>query len=176
MNAGRTFRLKGPIQIASEPLSARRVMRAESRLALDRCLDRSLLPCLMRWMDHRIKTRSNDDMLDVRTVSTQELQQGMDRDNGLHLLNVQTDRFFTGEFIPGSRRIPLDEIEQATRHLPKDADIVTYCAGPGCSQSAEAAYRLRGLGFANVRAYREGLEGWRAAGNEIVVSQRAPAA
>jgi ArsR family transcriptional regulator len=114
--------------------------------------------------------------MDLRTVSTQELQQRLDRDSGLHLLNVQTDRFFTGELIPGSRRIPLNEIEQGTKHLPKDAEIVTYCAGPGCSQSTEAAHTLRGLGFANVRAYRDGLEGWKASGNEIVAPEPAPAA
>jgi rhodanese-related sulfurtransferase len=112
----------------------------------------------------------------VRTISTQELQQGLDRDSGLHVLNVQTDRFFTGELIPGSRRIPLNLIEEGTKHLSKDAEIVTYCAGPGCSQSAEAAHTLRALGFANVRAYKEGLEGWKAAGNEIVDAQPAPAA
>ena len=112
----------------------------------------------------------------VRTISTQELQQGLDRDSGLHVLNVQTDRFFTGTLIPGSRRIPLNSIEQGTKHLAQDAEIVTYCAGPGCSQSAEAAHTLRALGFVNVRAYKEGLEGWKAAGSEIVAPHPVPAA
>ena len=111
----------------------------------------------------------------VRTISTQELQQGLDRDSGLHVLNVQTDRFFSGELIPGSRRIPLNSIEHGTKHLRKDAEIVTYCAGPGCSQSAEAAHTLRALGFVNVQAYKEGLEGWKAAGHEIVAPQPTPA-
>ena len=67
----------------------------------------------------------------VHTISTRELQQGLDRDSGLHVLNLQTDRFFTGELIPGSRRITLNHIEQGTKHPSKDAKIVTYCAGPG---------------------------------------------
>ena len=45
-------------------------------------------------------------MNDVRVLSTAELQQGLDRDSGLHVVNVQTDQFFAGELIPGSRRIP----------------------------------------------------------------------
>lgn len=110
-------------------------------------------------------------MNEIHTVSTQELQLGLDRDSGLHVLNVQTDRFFTGELIPGSRRIPLDYIERGTKHLSKSAEIVTYCGGPACSQSIQAAHTLRVLGFANVRAYKEGLEGWKAAGNEIVAPQ-----
>ena len=62
-------------------------------------------------------------MTDVRVLSTAELQQGLDRDSGLHVLNVQTDQFFTGELIPGSRRIPLDGIEHGVQTLPKDASI-----------------------------------------------------
>jgi ArsR family transcriptional regulator len=108
---------------------------------------------------------------EIRTVSTQELQRGLDRDSGLHLLNVQTDRFFTGELIPGSRRIPLDNIERRTKHLSRDAEIVTYCGGPACSQSIQAALALRALGFANVCVYKEGLEGWKTAGNGIVAPE-----
>ena len=34
--------------------------------------------------------------MDVRTLSTDELRTRLDRDSGLHLLNVQTDQWFTG--------------------------------------------------------------------------------
>lgn len=115
-------------------------------------------------------------MNDVRVMSTAELQQGIDRDSGLHVLNVQTDQFFAGELIPGSRRIPLDGIEQGVRDLPRDSAIVTYCAGPACSQSTQAAEKLMTLGFTNVRAYTDGLEGWKAAGRETVQLQPVPAA
>ena len=115
-------------------------------------------------------------MKDVPVVSTAELQQGLDRDSGLHVLNVQTDAFFTGELIPGSRHLSLDAIEQGARNLPKDAAIVTYCAGPFCSQSTQAARKLSELGYTNVRAYTDGLLGWKDAGNEIVAPQPIPAA
>jgi rhodanese-related sulfurtransferase len=115
-------------------------------------------------------------MNDVRAMTTAELQQRLDRDSGLHVLNVQTDKFFAAELIPGSRRVPLDTIGPGTPELAKDAEIVTYCGGLACSQSIEAAKRLTELGYTNVRAYRDGLEGWKAAGNEIVAPTPAPAA
>jgi rhodanese-related sulfurtransferase len=115
-------------------------------------------------------------MKDVRLLSTAELQQGLDRDSGLHVVNVQTDQFFAGELIPGSRRIPLDRIDEGVKELPKDAEIVTYCAGPACSQSTQAAEKLSDLGYTNVRAYLDGLEGWKAAGHETVQLQPIPAA
>ena len=72
----------------------------------------------------------------VRTISTQELQQQLDRDSGLHVLNVQTDRFFTGKLIPGSRRIPLNSIEQNTKSLPRGSS-------PGASCLTRVARRFR---------------------------------
>jgi rhodanese-related sulfurtransferase len=115
-------------------------------------------------------------MNDIRTLTTSELQQRLDRDSGLHLVNVQTDQFFNGELIPGSRRAPLDSLTQGLASVPKDADIVTYCAGPTCTQGEEAARQLLGLGYTNVRSYLDGLEGWKAAGNEIVKPEPLPAA
>jgi rhodanese-related sulfurtransferase len=112
----------------------------------------------------------------LRTVSTDELQRRLDRDSGLHLLNVQTGQWFSGELIPGSRRVPLDRIGTQSLLVSKDAEIVTYCGGPQCSQGVEAARKLVDLGYTNVAVYEEGLEGWKAAGNEIVAPQPLPAA
>jgi rhodanese-related sulfurtransferase len=118
----------------------------------------------------------DSDVSEIRTLSTQELQQLLDRDNGLHVLNVQTNPYFAGELIPGSRRAPLDTIEHDTRTISKDADIVTYCGGATCSQSTEAARKLIDLGYTKVRVLTGGLDGWKAAGHEIVKPEPAPAA
>ena len=112
----------------------------------------------------------------LRFVTTDELQRRLDRDSGLHLLNVQTGRSFTGELIPGSRRLPVDRIGAQRFPVSKEAEIVTYCGGPQCSQSTEAALKLVALGYTNVAVFKEGLEGWKAAGNEIVAQQPRPAA
>ena len=58
-------------------------------------------------------------MNDVRALTTAELQQGLDRDSGLHVLNVQTDKFFASELIPGSRRVPLDAIGPGNPELAR---------------------------------------------------------
>ncbi|WP_327287558.1 rhodanese-like domain-containing protein [Streptomyces sp. NBC_01198] len=54
------------------------------------------------------------------------------------------------------------------RHPPcspdRDAAIVTYCTNPACPNSGQVADRLTGLGYTNVRKYREGIEDWVEAG------------
>ncbi len=105
-------------------------------------------------------------MADVRTISTDELQVRLRDRTGLEFWNVLTDDYFTGEFIPGSRRVPLDQVgrEAAKARLAKDAEIVVYCSGPGCPQSRLAAEKLSALGYTNVQAYEGGLTSWKNTG------------
>jgi rhodanese-related sulfurtransferase len=103
----------------------------------------------------------------VQTITTADLRQRLNQGTNLEFWNVLTDKWFTGEMIPGSRRVPLDTIEHSTRDVPKDAEIITYCGGSTCPQSVQAAQKLGELGYTNVRAFEEGLEGWKAAGQSI---------
>ena len=108
-------------------------------------------------------------MSTVKTITTGELDALLREEAGLQFWNVLTDEYFKGELIPGSRRVPLDQVGREVResNLTKDAEIVVYCAGPECPQSGYAAQKLQTLGFTNVRAYEGGLEEWKGLGREI---------
>jgi len=113
---------------------------------------------------------------DVQTISTGDLRNRLDQGTNFEFWNVLTDKWFTGEMIPGSCRMPLDTIEHGAAGVPKDAEIITYCGGPTCPQSMQAAKKLSLLGYTNVRAFEEGLEGWKAAGHSIEQSEPVHAA
>lgn len=102
----------------------------------------------------------------INTITLGELQQLRDGGTNIEFWNVLTDKYFSGELIPGSRRVPLDQVgrEVTGTQLDKDATIVVYCAGPHCPQSGMAAEKLAALGYANVRSYEGGLQEWREAG------------
>ncbi len=108
-------------------------------------------------------------MSDIKTVSTAELEGKLRAGARFEFWNVLTDEYFHGEMIPGSRRVPLDQVGREAREggLAKDAEVVVYCAGPKCPQSRMAAEKLQALGYTNVRAYEGGLEEWKAAGHEV---------
>jgi rhodanese-related sulfurtransferase len=108
-------------------------------------------------------------MPNVNVISTEELKARLDRDGKFEFWNVLTDEYFKGEFIPDSRRVALDQIgrEVSDSSLPKDTEIITYCNGPSCPQSSQAAEKLLNLGYTNVRAYEGGLEEWKAAGLSV---------
>jgi rhodanese-related sulfurtransferase len=105
----------------------------------------------------------------VKTVSTQELRDLLKNNPPIQFWNVLTDEYFRGENISGSRRVPLDKVGSEVRgtNLPRNTEIVVYCGGPKCPMSRLAAEKLIKLGYDNVRAYEDGLEGWKGAGFPI---------
>jgi rhodanese-related sulfurtransferase len=103
----------------------------------------------------------------AQTISIDELTKRLDDGDVAQLWNVLTDDYFTGEMIPGSRRVPLDRVGREAAPLGRDTAIVVYCSGPGCPQSRLAADKLAALGFTNVRAFEGGLEVWRDAGRHL---------
>ena len=102
-------------------------------------------------------------------IALGELIRLLDGGTRIEFWNVLTDEYFSGEMIPGSRRVPLDQVgrEVASARLDKDATIVVYCGGPQCPQSGMAAEKLVRLGYTNVRSFEGGLQEWQAAGREL---------
>ena len=68
--------------------------------------------------------------------------------------------------VPGATLLSSSS-EYDTSELPSDraANLVFYCANTRCTASDGAASRAREAGYANVHVMREGITGWKEAGN-----------
>lgn len=112
------------------------------------------------------------------TITLDELTRRIAAGEVDELWNALTDAFFTGEMIPGSRRVPADRVGRALAEgaPPKDAAIVVYCSGPACPNSRDAGAKLLAYGYANVVVFEGGLEAWKAAGRHVETLAAAPAA
>jgi rhodanese-related sulfurtransferase len=100
---------------------------------------------------------------DAKSVTTAELNDGLNMGSSLQVVNVLGSQFAALGMIRYSRRIPLDELERRFKELDKGRSVVVYGAGPGSSDCRRAAELLTEKGF-KVSAYPGGLEEWRAAG------------
>jgi rhodanese-related sulfurtransferase len=69
------------------------------------------------------------------------------RDDEVVLLDVRPQHEFETRHLPGAISVPLATLESQLEELPRDRTIVAYCRGPFCTFSAEAARRLRDLGY-----------------------------
>jgi len=68
--------------------------------------------------------------------------------------------------IPGALRLEPARVgeEVSALGLDRERPVVAYCSSDSERLSAQVAYQLRGLGFADVRVLRGGLGGWALAG------------
>lgn len=104
------------------------------------------------------------------TITLDELRSQLAAGSIQEFWNVLTDTYFSGEYIPGSRRVALDQIGRSVAALSRDVTIVVYCSSFDCPQSHAAAEKLAALGFTNVAVYAGGLKEWEDAGYELVAT------
>jgi membrane protein DedA with SNARE-associated domain/rhodanese-related sulfurtransferase len=66
--------------------------------------------------------------------------------------------------IPGALLIPLSNVGEHLKRLPRDRDIILYCTCPNEASAAQVARLLIKHGLKRVRPLHGGLEAWIAAG------------
>lgn len=98
----------------------------------------------------------------VSRISPETLASWLEGDDPPIVLDVRS-RAAAGQGggIPGSIRVPLDDIETWARDHPRERPIVTYCTCPEDASAVRAAELLQAEGFA-VSALRGGLAAWQA--------------
>ena len=68
--------------------------------------------------------------------------------------------------IPGSLPMTLEELAAGQYDLPRDRDVILYCACPRDAASVQGALLLRKVGFTRVWPLEGGIEAWRAIANQ----------
>jgi membrane protein DedA with SNARE-associated domain/rhodanese-related sulfurtransferase len=79
-----------------------------------------------------------------------------------------TARTLDPRWIPGALHVPLEEVAKHMKDLPRDRDIILYCACPSEASAARVARVLMNHGFKKVRPLHGGLDAWIAAGYAVV--------
>lgn len=100
-----------------------------------------------------------------RSVSTTDLKQTLETgaapgEREPAVIDVRTDREWAGGHIPGALHIPVEQIEERMREVPRDGRaLFVVCAGGG--RSASAADFLSGRGFLRVHNVEGGMNSWK---------------
>jgi rhodanese-related sulfurtransferase len=86
-------------------------------------------------------------------------------------IDVRTPREREQKFISGSLGVPLNHLTERAEQLPKDRELLVYCAGG--YRSSIAASLLQNLGFRSVSEIAGGIAGWEAAKLPVETAQPA---
>lgn len=99
---------------------------------------------------------------DLEPVSTDELleraEQGL-----VTVLDVRPAAEYAAGHLPGAINIPIAELPERLRNLPKKREVIAYCRGPYCLLAVDAVVLLREQGF-KARRLADGYPEWAAAG------------
>lgn len=80
----------------------------------------------------------------------------------LVIIDVRPSTEFKTDHLPHAQSLPLEELKNKFKKLPKDKTIIAYCRGPYCFWAAEAVNLLRSKGY-NAFQLRDGVAEWRTA-------------
>lgn len=99
---------------------------------------------------------------DTDALDTDELLRRLD-EGDVVLLDVRPEVEYAGGHLPGALHIPLEQLADRLRELPRDREVVAYCRGQYCVLAHDAVRLLTANG---VRARRasDGILEWRVSG------------
>jgi rhodanese-related sulfurtransferase len=102
----------------------------------------------------------------IAEVTAAETIERRSAERELVLLDVREANEWSLFRIPGAVHVPLGSVGQrAGDAIPRDRDVVIYCASG--NRSALAADTLREMGYERVASLAGGIRGWVSAGGEI---------
>jgi membrane protein DedA with SNARE-associated domain/rhodanese-related sulfurtransferase len=107
-------------------------------------------------------------------ITVVELRQKLDAGENPLIFDLRANPDGGEELIiPGAIRISMDELGKSTE-IPRDRDIIVYCACPNEVSAARVALKLRQKGFTRVRPLKGGIEAWRAHTAQYQIQSIAP--
>ena len=98
----------------------------------------------------------------LEPVSRRELMRRL-KDGLVTVLDVRPEDEFAAGHLPQAVNVPLRELRQRLRDIPKDREIVAYCRSAFCVLAFEAVAMLRERGY-KARRLEDGYPEWKAAG------------
>ena len=107
--------------------------------------------------------------LQTARVNVQELYEMIRRGDEPVVLDVRNEahRRQDGRRIPGARAVDFADIDRSAAAIPRDREVIVYCACPNEASAAIVALRLREHGFRRVRPLAGGIDAWVSAGFAI---------
>lgn len=101
--------------------------------------------------------------LRVARISPVELKKLMDDGHQSVVVDLRgtLDHVADPYTIPGALRISAEELEQRHHDIPRDRDIILFCACPNEATAARMALMLKRKGISRVRPLAGGIDGWR---------------
>ena len=114
--------------------------------------------------------------LKIARITPEELKSKIDAGEDVIILDLRHALDFEAqpETIPGALHMDAAELEEAYEVIPRDREIILFCACPNEVTAARLALLLRSKGITKIRPLAEGYEGWRSRGFPMSLAKDDP--
>ena len=114
--------------------------------------------------------------LRIARITPEELKGKIDAGEDVIIVDLRHSLEFEAqpETIPGALHMDAAELEEASEAIPRDREIVLFCACPNEVTAARLALLLRSHGITRIRPLAEGYEGWRSRGFPLALAVTDP--
>jgi membrane protein DedA with SNARE-associated domain/rhodanese-related sulfurtransferase len=104
--------------------------------------------------------------LRIARITPEELKGKIDAGEDVIIVDLRHALDFDAQpdTIPGALHMDAAELEEAHEVIPRDREIILFCACPNEATAARLALLLRSKGITQIRPLAEGYEGWRSRG------------
>ncbi len=101
--------------------------------------------------------------LRVARITPTELKELMDKGHKAFIIDLRgkLDHAADPYTLPGALRIAAEDIEERHEAIPRDREIILFCACPNEATAARIALKLRRKGITRVRPLTGGIDAWR---------------
>ena len=101
----------------------------------------------------------------VELITPEELKAKMDRNEGVTIIDVRNSYSDSDNKIKGAIHVKVRRLKfrlgfPPLKDIPRNSEVVTYCACPSDEASIRAAQILMEAGFKRVHALKNGWQGW----------------
>jgi rhodanese-related sulfurtransferase len=105
---------------------------------------------------------------DYYTVKQINKVKALSKDKQALLIDVREPKEYASGHITGAINLPLRSLADNLDRIPKNRPVILYCSTG--YRTAMGVMALQMLGYDNVRGFPPSIEGWKAAGEEIVAN------
>ena len=100
-----------------------------------------------------------EDVVDM--VTPERVKFYLDNKEALVIVDLRTTKEFQERRLPGARSIPMKELENNLKSIPRSGRVVLYCDCPQATLIQDAFQVLKDdHGYRNIAVMPEGIKGW----------------
>ncbi|MEP2448156.1 MAG: rhodanese-like domain-containing protein [Balneola sp.] len=105
-------------------------------------------------------------VMNLESISTEELNGILAQEN-VHVFDMNDSSRWQQTHIPGAQNLDPNSFSESDLNADKNSTLVFYCSNPMCRKAPNAAKKVKGMGFNDVRVLSAGITGWMSDGYEV---------